>query len=302
MTQSQGKKLGNWNNTRTSKDVIQAVSDEVGIATSSLVIQETGYGPGKQGTWVHPDIAVEVAGWCSLKLKIQINRLVSRYLRGELTTDESRAAAEEAAKVVHVVDEAPPAALVQWWSKRDEGREANKDTGADLKALTGNVAKGWHYSQLNEGINHAATGRTTKQLRAEAKIKKTPRDRMQKANLCLVAYQEAMIQAKWREEVETRQVAKLSPGEALRLAGEVSKEVLACCKSTKGDKLPLLEFQPPKIAQVQKALGSKKPGKRQEKILDRAKMSVLKALPAPPRKPIMHVAPVVPFEKDDLYD
>jgi hypothetical protein len=38
------------------------------------------------GTWVHPRVAIEVARWCSVKFNVQTNGLISRYTKGEVTT------------------------------------------------------------------------------------------------------------------------------------------------------------------------------------------------------------------------
>jgi hypothetical protein len=47
------------------------------------------------GTWVHPDVAVDLAAWCSPKFQVAVARLVRRYLSGELTTQESRMVAKK---------------------------------------------------------------------------------------------------------------------------------------------------------------------------------------------------------------
>lgn len=306
MCQSASKEWSGYFRSKTAKAYLKALERSLQNCRDPLVkTTVTGDNAGR-ATWVHEQVAVDLARWISPEFAVFVSGLVLRYAKGELTTEESRAAAKEVAAAAAPVEEparatAPPAALLQWWGKRDEGREANKDTGAHLKALTANAAKGWHFATLNENINYAATGRTTKQLRVEAKIKKTPRDRMQTPNLCLVAYQELMIQEKWRKEVESRQAAGLSPQEALRVAQEVSEDVLTCCKSTKGTQLPLLEFQPPKISQVERALKAKTLTQHWEKVLKRAAMPVLKTLPAPPPRPALPAASA-PFEKDDLYD
>ena len=89
-----------------------------------------------------------------------------------------------------------------------------------------------------------------------------------------------MIQEKWRREVESRQAQGFSREEAMRLAPQVSREVLTCSRSTKGDQLPLLEFCSPTLGQVQKAPGSKKLTEWDKMILERAALPVQKTLTA----------------------
>lgn len=59
--------------------------------THPLVITSMGR---NGGTWVHPDVGIELAGWCSVKFKVQVIGLVRRYMRGEVTTEESTQVAQ----------------------------------------------------------------------------------------------------------------------------------------------------------------------------------------------------------------
>ena len=88
MAKAAGKKLSNWLQNKTTRDYLEGFSIEAGIAASMLVQQKHGKGD-QQGTWVHPEIAVDVAAWCSVPFKIQVNRLVVRYLIGEISSSES---------------------------------------------------------------------------------------------------------------------------------------------------------------------------------------------------------------------
>jgi hypothetical protein len=46
-----------------------------------------------RGSWVHPRVAINLAAWCSVKFDVQTNGLISRYTKGEVTTEESQAVA-----------------------------------------------------------------------------------------------------------------------------------------------------------------------------------------------------------------
>ena len=82
--------------------------------------------------------------------------------------------------------------------------------------------------------------------------------------------------------------------EAIGVAEKITDEAEAFCKKTKGFELPMLQYKPPAIKQVQRALQAKKPTFRQQRLITAAMMPVMKALPAPPTAPAMDLG--------DLYD
>ena len=87
---------------KASQEYIDGLSHEAGKSPSSLVQRVYGQGS-QQATWGHPELAIDVAGWCSVKFKLKVNRLVARYLKGELTTEESKTAAAHLPEVVQPV-------------------------------------------------------------------------------------------------------------------------------------------------------------------------------------------------------
>ncbi len=139
------------------------------------------------------------------------------------------------------------------------------------------------------------TGKTTKQLRVDLGIKKggTPRDRMGAAMLGMIAYQEGTVQTALREAREDKG-AFLKDWEAIGIAEVITEEAAQFCEKTKGFELPMLQYKPPAVKQVQKALQAKKPSLRQQRLITAAFMPTLKALPAPP--------PVATLDTGDLYD
>lgn len=66
-----------------------------------LIISKTG--GNHSGTWVHPDVAIDLASWCSPKFQVAVARLIRRYMSGELTTSESLAASSLANKTTTLV-------------------------------------------------------------------------------------------------------------------------------------------------------------------------------------------------------
>ena len=47
-------------------------------------------------TWVHDEVAVDIARACSREVRRAISRVINRYVRGEVTTEESRAVKQTA--------------------------------------------------------------------------------------------------------------------------------------------------------------------------------------------------------------
>lgn len=172
MTKAAKKQLGHWLENRKTKEYLEAFADDIGKPISFFVQRQHGLGS-DQATWVHPEIAVDIAAWCSNAFKIQVNRLVHRFLKGEITTEESRQAAQATAEVVDVIDDTPqvPPRLIQWNKQRDDSRELTKAKSDTLREVTDGKAHS-AYWRTNDAINKGATGKTTKELRVELGIKK----------------------------------------------------------------------------------------------------------------------------------
>lgn len=75
-----------YNAQPVSLDVAQGALDIKQAALDFIVSKKGG---DHTGTWVHPDIAVDLARWCSTKFQVAVAKLVRRYMTGELTTQES---------------------------------------------------------------------------------------------------------------------------------------------------------------------------------------------------------------------
>lgn len=78
------KKFHDWNRLESTKALIQALIEVEMIPASSLIYINTGKGIAKysQGSWIHPDLAVQLAQWISPVFALQ----VSRWIRELLTT------------------------------------------------------------------------------------------------------------------------------------------------------------------------------------------------------------------------
>ncbi|MEJ1930067.1 KilA-N domain-containing protein [Nostoc sp. NIES-2111] len=72
MCKANGKFLADYLKLKSTKQYLQALSNDMNIITSLLVIEIQGYGS-EQSTWVHPEIAIDIARWVSVDFRIWAN-------------------------------------------------------------------------------------------------------------------------------------------------------------------------------------------------------------------------------------
>lgn len=87
-----GKRLDNWMRLKSTKEYIEAFNNDrsyngmapfktiVGRQLGSTLTSEGTIEGGKQGTWAHPDIAIEFARWCSPAFGLWCNRQIRHLL------------------------------------------------------------------------------------------------------------------------------------------------------------------------------------------------------------------------------
>lgn len=116
MCQSAGKLWHEFQRLPSTKAFLKALATNLskneGCALNTspaLVITSVGR---HGGTWVHPEVAIELAGWCSIKFKVQVIGLVRRYMRGEVTTEESTQVARAISSALQPVAELEAQQLV----------------------------------------------------------------------------------------------------------------------------------------------------------------------------------------------
>ena len=85
MCQAAGKLWGHYRALQSTEEFLSFLSADIGIPISGLVVTLKG-GSGPQGTWVHPDVAVSLAQWCSPKFAVAVSRWVREWLSGKFTT------------------------------------------------------------------------------------------------------------------------------------------------------------------------------------------------------------------------
>ncbi|MBD2452330.1 KilA-N domain-containing protein [Nostoc sp. FACHB-152] len=79
MCHANNKSWGHYKERKSTKAYWTALSNDIGIPISSLVIEIDGYGS-SQGTWVHPEIAIDLAQWVSVEFRLWANRTLMKVI------------------------------------------------------------------------------------------------------------------------------------------------------------------------------------------------------------------------------
>jgi hypothetical protein len=83
-----GKQIGHYFENQTTKQFLIELSSEIGIPISSLVQIIKGGDPRIQGTWVHPQVAINMGQWASPKFAVFISKWVFEWMSGNIPGKE----------------------------------------------------------------------------------------------------------------------------------------------------------------------------------------------------------------------
>lgn len=81
MCQVAGKKFSDYARLSSTQEFIEALSADAGIPASELIQQVKG-GNSVQGSWVHPDVAINLAQWLSPKFAVMVSKWVREWMAG----------------------------------------------------------------------------------------------------------------------------------------------------------------------------------------------------------------------------
>jgi hypothetical protein len=81
MCHAAGKRWNHYAENQGTRDFIEALGAEAGIPASELIQTLKGGDPSRQGTWVHPRIAIHLAMWCSPQFAVQVVTWVETWFR-----------------------------------------------------------------------------------------------------------------------------------------------------------------------------------------------------------------------------
>ncbi len=82
MCQASGKLWADYRRLRTTEAFLEALETDMGIPISTLVQSIKGGDIRFQGTWVHPQIAINLAQWCSPEFAVKVSQWVYDWMEG----------------------------------------------------------------------------------------------------------------------------------------------------------------------------------------------------------------------------
>lgn len=77
-----GKKPSHWLSLKETKELVKKLEkSDAGIATSQLIeIYKGNSSQYSQGTWIHPDLGIQLAQWCSPNFSIQVSKWIRELI------------------------------------------------------------------------------------------------------------------------------------------------------------------------------------------------------------------------------
>lgn len=82
LCQASGKSLGHYLETKATKAFLAELSADIGITISELIQIVKGGHPQMQGTWVHPQVAINLGQWASPKFAVLVSKWVFEWMSG----------------------------------------------------------------------------------------------------------------------------------------------------------------------------------------------------------------------------
>lgn len=76
------KDFYDYSRLKSTKEFIDELSSETGIPVSALIQTVKGGTPQFQGTWVHPQVAINLAQWASPKFAVLVSKWVFEWMQG----------------------------------------------------------------------------------------------------------------------------------------------------------------------------------------------------------------------------
>lgn len=89
MAKANGKLIADYLRLESTKEFLNELSVDMGIPISSLVEVVKGGSRLEQGTWAHPEVAIDCAQWCSAKFRVMVNRWVRDWMSQGKTPEVS---------------------------------------------------------------------------------------------------------------------------------------------------------------------------------------------------------------------
>lgn len=83
MCKAVGKQFNDYTRIGPTKAFLEELSAETGLPVSQLIQTFKGGDTSTQGSWVHPDVAINLGQWCSPKFAVAVAKWVREWLTGK---------------------------------------------------------------------------------------------------------------------------------------------------------------------------------------------------------------------------
>lgn len=84
LCQSVGKTFSGYKSTKLASDFIAEMTNQTGLSEAQLIHSIVGGNPKLQGTWVHPQLAINLAQWLSPKFAVKVAQWVYEWSQGQV--------------------------------------------------------------------------------------------------------------------------------------------------------------------------------------------------------------------------
>ena len=84
LCQASGKNFNDYSRLKSTNEFIDVLSSETGIPVSTLIQSVRGGDVRFQGTWVHPQVAINLAQWASPKFAVLVSKWVFEWMSGNI--------------------------------------------------------------------------------------------------------------------------------------------------------------------------------------------------------------------------
>ena len=188
MCSAAGKKFNDYRRLAATEAFLGELSAVTGIPATELVSTVQGGRPELQGTWVHPDVAINLGQWCSPKFAVAVSQWVREWMSGKYQLSKPARARKSL-----------PHQTEAWLETREE-------TKTKRKLLTGTLAS--HavrdrdgFSVCTNAVYDSLFGRTAAELKDRRGLKKSAllREYMSATALLAVGLTEALAMEKIEE-------------------------------------------------------------------------------------------------------
>lgn len=86
MCNKAGKKFADYYRLNTTAEFLKELGADMGIPISELIqVHKGGGNPKAQGTWVHPDVAINLGQWLSPRFAVLVSRWVREWSQGNVS-------------------------------------------------------------------------------------------------------------------------------------------------------------------------------------------------------------------------